>query len=50
MINWVDHAQHQVDIPDDFPFEIEDTPGERTIHLKGQFGDETIRVQVDILI
>ncbi|RDX86651.1 putative protein, mitochondrial, partial [Mucuna pruriens] len=43
-----DHAQHQVEIPDDFPFEIEDNPGERTIQLKGQFGDETIRVQVDI--
>ncbi|QCE11790.1 uncharacterized protein At2g39795, mitochondrial [Vigna unguiculata] len=42
------HAQHQVDIPDDFPFEIEDNPGERTIQLKRQFGDETIRVQVDI--
>ncbi|KAK7395236.1 hypothetical protein VNO78_15784 [Psophocarpus tetragonolobus] len=39
---------HQVEIPEDFPFEIEDNPGERTIHLKGQFGDETIRVQVDI--
>ncbi|ESW12464.1 hypothetical protein PHAVU_008G115200 [Phaseolus vulgaris] len=43
-----DHAQHEVDIPDDFPFEIEDNPGERTIQLKGQFRDETIRVQVDI--
>ncbi|XP_020217695.1 uncharacterized protein At2g39795, mitochondrial [Cajanus cajan] len=43
-----DNANHQVEIPDDFPFEIEDNPGERTIHLKGQYGDETIRVQVDI--
>ncbi|TKY65977.1 mitochondrial protein [Spatholobus suberectus] len=43
-----DHAQHRVEIPDDFPFEIEDNPGERTIQLKGQYGDETIRVQVDI--
>ncbi|KAL2336555.1 hypothetical protein Fmac_011001 [Flemingia macrophylla] len=43
-----DNANHQIEIPDDFPFEIEDNPGERTVHLKGQYGDETIRVQVDI--
>ncbi|CAJ1801030.1 unnamed protein product [Sphenostylis stenocarpa] len=43
-----DDHQHQVDIPNDFPFEIEDKPGERTIQLKRQFGDETIKVHVDI--
>ncbi|QHO22688.1 uncharacterized protein DS421_12g357330 [Arachis hypogaea] len=40
-------SQH-VEIPDDFPFEIEDNPGERTIQLKRQYQDETIKVQVDI--
>ncbi|KAG5009853.1 hypothetical protein JHK87_018368 [Glycine soja] len=43
-----DHAHHQVEVPVDFPFDIEDNPGERTIQLKGKFGDETIKVQVDI--
>ncbi|XP_027352856.1 uncharacterized protein At2g39795, mitochondrial-like [Abrus precatorius] len=43
-----DHAQHHVEVPDDFPFEIEDNPGERTIQLKRQYEDETIKVQVDI--
>ncbi|CAL0304476.1 unnamed protein product [Lupinus luteus] len=43
-----DNAQRQVEIPDDFPFEIEDNPGERTIQLKRQYQDETIKVQVDI--
>ncbi|KAK7292910.1 hypothetical protein RJT34_15766 [Clitoria ternatea] len=43
-----DRAPHQVKIPDDFPFEIEDNPGERTIQLKRQYEDETIKVQVDI--
>ncbi|XP_061366064.1 uncharacterized protein At2g39795, mitochondrial-like [Gastrolobium bilobum] len=42
-----DHAQ-QVEIPDDFPFEIEDNPGERTIQLKRQYQGEIIKVQVDI--
>ncbi|RZC02835.1 hypothetical protein D0Y65_017783 [Glycine soja] len=37
-----------VEVPVDFPFDIEDNPGERTIQLKGKFGDETIKVQVDI--
>ncbi|KAG4921965.1 hypothetical protein AAZX31_18G170600 [Glycine max] len=43
-----DHAQHQVEVPVDFPFDIEDNPGERTIQLKGKFRDEIIKVQVDI--
>lgn len=38
----------QVEIPDDFPFEIEDNLGDRTIQLKRQYHDETIKVQVDI--
>ncbi|KAE9618098.1 hypothetical protein Lal_00041912 [Lupinus albus] len=43
-----DNAQREIEIPDDFPFEIEDNPGERTIQLKRQYQDETIKVQVDI--
>jgi len=43
-----DPAENQVEIPDDFPFEIEDNSGERTIHLKREYQDETIKVQVDI--
>lgn len=35
-------------MPNDFPFSIEDNPGERTILLKRQYEDETITVQVDI--
>ncbi|KAJ7961374.1 Mitochondrial glycoprotein [Quillaja saponaria] len=34
--------------PDDFPFEIEDNVGGRTVLLKRQYQDETIRVEVDI--
>ncbi|KAF7825621.1 Mitochondrial glycoprotein [Senna tora] len=34
--------------PDNFPFTIEDHPGERTILLKRLYEDETITVQVDI--
>ncbi|KAL1359735.1 hypothetical protein HN51_005068 [Arachis hypogaea] len=43
-----DNQSQHVEIPDDFPFEIEDNPGERTIQLKRQYQDETIKVQVDI--
>ncbi|KAE9592050.1 hypothetical protein Lal_00038301 [Lupinus albus] len=43
-----DNSQREVEIPDDFPFEIEDNPGERTIQLTRQYQDETIKVQVDI--
>ncbi|XP_010423905.1 PREDICTED: uncharacterized protein At2g39795, mitochondrial-like [Camelina sativa] len=35
------------DKPEDFPFEIIDTPGERTVLLKRKFEDETIQVEVD---
>ncbi|WJX81896.1 hypothetical protein P8452_64725 [Trifolium repens] len=38
----------QVEIPDGFPFEIEDNPGERTIQLTRKYEDETITVQVEI--
>ncbi|XP_057436934.1 uncharacterized protein At2g39795, mitochondrial-like [Lotus japonicus] len=41
-------ANQEVEVPDDFPFEIEDNLGERTIQLKRQYQDETIKVQVDI--
>ncbi|XP_004491994.1 uncharacterized protein At2g39795, mitochondrial [Cicer arietinum] len=43
-----DNQSQQVEIPYDFPFEIEDNAGERTIQLKRQYEDETITVQVDI--
>ncbi|XP_010553052.1 PREDICTED: uncharacterized protein At2g39795, mitochondrial-like [Tarenaya hassleriana] len=35
--------------PEGFPFEIVDTPGERTVLLKRNFEDETIQVEVDTL-
>lgn len=35
------------DKPEGFPFEIIDTPGERTVLLKRKFEDETIQVEVD---
>lgn len=39
----------QVDeIPKEFPFEIQDNPGERTISLTRKYEDETIKVEVDI--
>ncbi|KAG7964895.1 hypothetical protein I3843_09G195000 [Carya illinoinensis] len=36
------------EVPDNFPFKIEDTPGERTILLTRNYGDEIIKVQVDV--
>lgn len=35
------------DVPEGFPFEIVDTPGERTLLLQRKFEDETIQVEVD---
>ncbi|KAL1200563.1 hypothetical protein V5N11_032963 [Cardamine amara subsp. amara] len=35
------------DKPEGFPFEIIDTPGERSILLKREFEDETIQVEID---
>lgn len=35
------------DKPEGFPFEIIDTPGERTVLLERKFEDETIQVEVD---
>ncbi|GAU37898.1 hypothetical protein TSUD_163350 [Trifolium subterraneum] len=43
-----DEQAGPVEIPDGFPFEIEDNPGERTIQLKREYEDETITVQVEI--
>lgn len=43
-----DSLSANLEFPGDFPFEVEDNPGERTIQLKRQFEDETITVQVDI--
>ena len=34
-------------MPEGFPFEIVDTPGERTLLLQRKFEDETIQVEVD---
>ncbi|KAJ8747119.1 hypothetical protein K2173_008918 [Erythroxylum novogranatense] len=40
---------HDVEsVPDGFPFEIEDIPGERTVLLKRKYLDETIKVEVDM--
>lgn len=36
------------DIPNEFPFKIEDNPGERTISLNRKFQDETIKIEVDM--
>uniref|UniRef100_A0A2P2KF38 Mitochondrial glycoprotein family protein n=1 Tax=Rhizophora mucronata TaxID=61149 RepID=A0A2P2KF38_RHIMU len=36
------------DVPDGFPFEIQDNPGERTILLKRKYLDEIIKVEVDM--
>lgn len=36
------------EVPENFPFKIEDVPGERTILLTRNYGDEIIKVQVDI--
>ncbi|CAK9323289.1 unnamed protein product [Citrullus colocynthis] len=36
------------EIPEEFPFEIQDNPGERTITLTRKYEDETIKVEVDI--
>lgn len=35
------------DMPEDFLFEIIDTPGERTVLLTREFDDETIQVEID---
>ncbi|KAI9116119.1 hypothetical protein K1719_013049 [Acacia pycnantha] len=48
-IQCAEEEDHEVEeVPNDFPFSIEDNPGERTILLKRQYEDETITVQVDI--
>lgn len=36
------------EIPDEFPFKIQDHPGERTILLTREYGDEIIKVEVDM--
>jgi len=42
-----DNLQYD-DIEDGFPFEIENNPGQRTIILKSNYQNETIRVEVDM--
>lgn len=42
-----DDPKQVEDIPNGFPFEIQDNPGERTILLKRKYQDETIKVEVD---
>ncbi|ERN08055.1 uncharacterized protein At2g39795, mitochondrial [Amborella trichopoda] len=41
-----DYHDQKDEIPDGFPFEIEDNPGQQTISLSRKYGDETIRVEV----
>ncbi|CAN8237540.1 unnamed protein product [Cochlearia groenlandica] len=41
------HENILEDKPEGFPFEIIDTPGERTVLLQRKFEDETIQVEVD---
>lgn len=36
------------EIPNEFPFKIQDNPGERTILLTREYGDEFIKVEVDM--
>ncbi|MCE2055466.1 hypothetical protein HAX54_042688 [Datura stramonium] len=38
-----------VDIPDDFPFKVQDKAGKRVIILTRNCGDETINIVVDLL-
>lgn len=38
----------QDDTKDGFPFEIENNPGQRTVILKSNYHNETIRVEVDM--
>ncbi|XP_054784782.1 uncharacterized protein At2g39795, mitochondrial [Prosopis cineraria] len=48
-IQCAEEEDHEMeDVPNDFPFSIEDNPGERTVFLKRQYEDETITVQVDV--
>lgn len=42
------HVLQVNEIPEEFPFEIQDNPGERTITLTRKYEDETIKVEVDI--
>lgn len=37
-----------MELPDSFPFEIQDNTGERTVLLTREYHNETIKVQVDI--
>ncbi|XP_022947778.1 uncharacterized protein At2g39795, mitochondrial-like isoform X1 [Cucurbita moschata] len=44
-----DDQNSQVDeIPEEFPFKIQDNPGERTISLSRKYEDEIIKVEVDM--
>ncbi|GLT92598.1 hypothetical protein SLE2022_104290 [Rubroshorea leprosula] len=43
-----DRSAEQVDAPDGFPFEVQDTPGERTVCLTRKYQDEIINVNVDL--
>ncbi|CAK9185364.1 unnamed protein product [Ilex paraguariensis] len=37
-----------VEIPDSFPFEIQDTPGESIVILKREYQDELIKIEIDL--
>ncbi|KAJ6407832.1 hypothetical protein OIU84_011188 [Salix udensis] len=47
-IECIEEPQDEENIPNDFPFKIEDNPGERTISLNRKFQDETIKIEVDM--
>lgn len=42
------HVLQIDEIPEGFPFEIQDNPGERTISLTRKYEDEIIKIEVDI--
>ncbi|CAK7342784.1 unnamed protein product [Dovyalis caffra] len=47
-IECVEEPHDVENIPNEFPFKIEDNPGERTISLNRKFQDETIKIEVDM--
>lgn len=39
-------CEQSIDLPDDFPFEVIDNPGDQSITLKREFAGETIKAAV----
>lgn len=43
---WFYICEQHIDLPDDFPFEVIDNPGDQCITLKREFAGETIKAAV----